>query len=132
MPPTELTLRPHQKNAVAAATWTLNQHPRARVIAACGSGKTFIAARTTARIDRRGRGLVLLPTLDLLSQMIRSWHEAGRKGPAVAVCSARQAPHARPSLRRRHQRLARHRREAVRRPQHPAGTHGSRRTSARR
>ncbi|MFB6641549.1 Helicase associated domain protein [Streptomyces chartreusis] len=91
MAPTELTLRPHQKEAVAAATRTLNQHPRASVIAACGTGKTLIAARTTARIAARGRVLVLLPTLDLLSQTLRSWRLAGRKGTAVAVCSARQA-----------------------------------------
>ncbi|MFE1957739.1 DEAD/DEAH box helicase family protein, partial [Streptomyces sp. NPDC059479] len=91
MAPTELTLRPHQKDAVAAATQTLTRHPRASVIAACGTGKTLIAARTAARVAPRGRVLVLLPTLDLLSQTIRSWHLAGRKGTAVAVCSARQA-----------------------------------------
>ncbi|GAA4561168.1 DEAD/DEAH box helicase [Streptomyces collinus] len=91
MAPTELTLRPHQKDAVAAATKTLTSHPRASVIAACGTGKTLIAARTAARVAPRGRVLVLLPTLDLLSQTIRSWHLAGRKGTAVAVCSARQA-----------------------------------------
>lgn len=91
MAPTELTLRPHQKDAVAAATQTLTCHPRASVIAACGTGKTLIAARTAARVAPRGRVLVLLPTLDLLSQTIRSWHLAGRKGAAVAVCSARQA-----------------------------------------
>ncbi|TCR16073.1 DEAD/DEAH box helicase [Streptomyces sp. BK205] len=91
MAPTELTLRPHQKDAVAAATQTLTRHPRASVIAACGTGKTLIAARTAVRVAPRGRVLVLLPTLDLLSQTIRSWHLAGRKGTAVAVCSARQA-----------------------------------------
>ncbi|MFE7497577.1 Helicase associated domain protein [Streptomyces albidoflavus] len=91
MATTELHLRPHQKDAVAAATRTLRNHPRASVIAACGTGKTLIAARTAARIAPRGRVLVLLPTLDLLSQTIRSWHQAGRKGPAIAVCSARQA-----------------------------------------
>ncbi|WP_331731087.1 Helicase associated domain protein [Streptomyces phaeochromogenes] len=91
MPKADIELRPHQKEAVAAATRTLAQHPRASVIAACGTGKTLIAARTTARIAPRGRVLVLLPTLDLLSQTIRSWHLAGRKGTAVAVCSARQA-----------------------------------------
>ncbi|MEW1926802.1 Helicase associated domain protein [Streptomyces sp. NPDC088360] len=87
----ELQLRPHQKDAVAAATRTLKTHPRASIIAACGTGKTLIAARTTARITPQGRTLVLLPTLDLLSQTIRSWRQAGRKGPAIAVCSARQA-----------------------------------------
>ncbi|MFB7657848.1 MULTISPECIES: Helicase associated domain protein [unclassified Streptomyces] len=87
----DIELRPHQKEAVAAAAATLRHHTRASVIAACGTGKTLIAARTTARIAPRGRVLVLLPTLDLLSQTIRSWHAAGRKGTTIAVCSARQA-----------------------------------------
>ncbi|MFD4231354.1 Helicase associated domain protein [Streptomyces sp. NPDC058545] len=91
MPSTDIELRPHQREAVAAATQALRQHSRTSVIAACGTGKTLIAARTTARIAPRGRVLVLLPTLDLLAQTIRSWRAAGRKGPAVAVCSARQA-----------------------------------------
>ncbi|MEU0122192.1 Helicase associated domain protein [Streptomyces albidoflavus] len=86
-----LELRPHQKDAVTAATRILGQQPRTSVIAACGTGKTLIAARTTARIAPRGRVLVLLPTLDLLSQTIRSWRLAGRKGTAIAVCSQRQA-----------------------------------------
>ncbi|MGQ4361747.1 Helicase associated domain protein [Streptomyces sp. SAS_272] len=87
----DIELRPHQKEAVAATTATLRDHARASVIAACGTGKTLIAARTTARIAPRGRVLVLLPTLDLLSQTIRSWRTAGRKGTTIAVCSARQA-----------------------------------------
>ncbi|MFF1263565.1 Helicase associated domain protein [Streptomyces sp. NPDC058321] len=91
MPSTDIELRPHQKEAVSATTRVLGTHPRASVIAACGTGKTLIAARTTARVAPRGRVLVLLPTLDLLSQTIRSWRLAGRKGTAVAVCSQRQA-----------------------------------------
>lgn len=91
MATTSLELRPHQKDAVAATTRILAEHPRASVIAACGTGKTLIAARTTVRIAPRGRVLVLLPTLDLLSQTIRSWRAAGRKGASIAVCSARQA-----------------------------------------
>ncbi|MGP4003979.1 DEAD/DEAH box helicase family protein [Streptomyces sp. 8N706] len=91
MAPSDTTLRPHQKEAVAAAAQTLRDNARASVIAACGTGKTLIAARTTARITPRGKALVLLPTLDLLSQTIRSWRAAGRKGTAVAACSARQA-----------------------------------------
>ncbi|MGW4022106.1 Helicase associated domain protein [Streptomyces sp. NPDC005009] len=87
----DIELRPHQKEAVAAAATTLRRHTRASVIAACGTGKTLVAARTTARVAARGRVLVLLPTLDLLSQTVRSWRMAGRKGIAVAVCSARQA-----------------------------------------
>lgn len=91
MPTAAIELRPHQKEAVTAAVKTLRTHPRTSLIAACGTGKTLIAARTTARLAPRGRVLVLVPTLDLLSQTVRSWHTAGHKGPAVAVCSARQA-----------------------------------------
>jgi superfamily II DNA or RNA helicase len=91
MPTADIELRPHQKEAVTAATRMLRTHARASVVAACGTGKTLIAARTAARIAPRGRVLVLVPTLDLLSQTARSWHAAGRKGPSVAVCSARQA-----------------------------------------
>ncbi|MFI8991566.1 Helicase associated domain protein [Streptomyces antimycoticus] len=87
----DLELRPHQKEAVTAAVKTLRTHARASVVAACGTGKTLIAARTAARIAASGRVLVLVPTLDLLSQTIRSWRAAGRKGTTVAVCSARQA-----------------------------------------
>ncbi|WP_408058147.1 DEAD/DEAH box helicase family protein [Streptomyces tauricus] len=91
MATTHLELRPHQKEAVSAAARVLRTKPRTSVIAACGTGKTLIAARTAARIAPRGHVLVLLPTLDLLAQAIRCWRAAGRKGPAVAVCSARQA-----------------------------------------
>ncbi|MFD6335470.1 DEAD/DEAH box helicase family protein [Streptomyces niveus] len=91
MAPADIELRPHQKETVTAAVKVLRDHPRASVVAACGTGKTLIAARTTARVASRGRVLVLLPTLDLLSQTVRSWHTAGRKGLSVAVCSARQA-----------------------------------------
>ncbi|MFJ8078887.1 Helicase associated domain protein [Streptomyces sp. NPDC096176] len=87
----DLELRPHQKEAVTAAVKTLRTHTRVTVVAACGTGKTLIAARTAFRLAARGRVLVLVPTLDLLSQTVRSWHAAGRKGHAVAVCSARQA-----------------------------------------
>lgn len=87
----DIELRPHQKKAVAPMTATLRDHARASVIAACGTGRTLIAARTTARIAPRGPVLVLLPTLDLLSQTIRSWRTAGRKGTTIAICSARQA-----------------------------------------
>ncbi|MET9438060.1 Helicase associated domain protein [Streptomyces sp. NPDC006551] len=87
----DIELRPHQQEAVTAAVKALRARSRATVVAACGTGKTLIAARTTGRLTPQGRTLVLLPTLDLLSQTARSWHTAGPKGTTVAVCSARQA-----------------------------------------
>ncbi|WP_444465707.1 DEAD/DEAH box helicase family protein, partial [Streptomyces yangpuensis] len=65
---------------------------RATVISACGTGKTFIAAAAALRLARHGRVLVLLPTLDLLTQTVREWRLAGHTGPAVAVCSLEDDP----------------------------------------
>ncbi|MFI5766844.1 DEAD/DEAH box helicase family protein [Streptomyces sp. NPDC051563] len=91
-----ITLRPHQEEAVEAIVRGLELRPgrripkaglRATVVAACGTGKTFIAAAAALRLARSGRVLVLLPTLDLLTQTAREWRTAGHTGPAVAVCS---------------------------------------------
>ncbi len=35
---------------------------------------------------------MLVPTLDLLAQTVKAWHDAGHKGPAVAVCSLQDDP----------------------------------------
>ncbi|MEV7594089.1 Helicase associated domain protein [Streptomyces sp. NPDC089922] len=92
----EITLRPHQEEAVEAIVRGLDIPPgkripksglRATVVAACGTGKTFIAAAAALRLARGGRVLVVLPTLDLLTQTAREWRTAGHDGPAVAVCS---------------------------------------------
>ncbi|MEV7547462.1 Helicase associated domain protein [Streptomyces sp. NPDC089915] len=94
--PNRITLRPHQEEAVEAIVRGLDIPPgkriprpglRATVVAACGTGKTFIAAAAALRLARGGRILVLLPTLDLLTQTAREWRTAGHDGPAVAVCS---------------------------------------------
>ncbi|KUN58233.1 helicase [Streptomyces griseorubiginosus] len=61
---------------------------RTQVIAATGSGKTLIAAESAQRLSVR-RVLVLVPTLDLLTQMAGAWRRAGRSGAMVGVCSLR-------------------------------------------
>jgi len=91
MPTDDIELRPHQKQAVTAVARALRTGARASVVAACGTGKTLIAARSATRLVPCGRVLVLVPTLDLLAQTAQVWRAAGRRGPAVAVCSARQA-----------------------------------------
>ncbi|WUT01456.1 Helicase associated domain protein (plasmid) [Streptomyces sp. NBC_00708] len=103
MPSTgKFTLRPHQVEAVDAVVRGLDIPPgkkiprtglRATVVAACGTGKTFIAAHSALRLARHGRVLVLVPTLDLLTQTVREWRAAGHHGPAVAVCSLEDDPH---------------------------------------
>ncbi|MFE5773912.1 Helicase associated domain protein [Streptomyces sp. NPDC056485] len=92
----DVTLRPHQEEAVEAIVRGLDIPPgkripkaglRATVVAACGTGKTFIAAAAALRLARGGRVLVLLPTLDLLTQTVREWRTAGHDEPAVGACS---------------------------------------------
>ncbi|MGW1140552.1 Helicase associated domain protein [Streptomyces zhihengii] len=93
-------LRDHQIEAVAAIVRGFDIPPggipwnglRGQVHAACGTGKTIISAASAKRIVPKGRILVLVPTLDLLAQTVKAWHDAGHKGPAVAVCSLQGDP----------------------------------------
>ncbi|MEU3787436.1 Helicase associated domain protein [Streptomyces sp900129855] len=93
-------LRDHQIEAVAAIVRGLDIPPggipwnglRGQVHAACGTGKTIIAAASAKRIVPKGRILVLVPTLDLLTQTVQAWRAAGHMGPAVAVCSLQDDP----------------------------------------
>lgn len=93
-------LREHQIEAVAAIVRGLDIPPggiplnglRGQVHAACGTGKTIIAAASAKRLVPKGRILVLVPTLDLLTQTVQAWRGAGHTGPAVAVCSLTDDP----------------------------------------
>ncbi|MFF3487312.1 Helicase associated domain protein [Streptomyces sp. NPDC002701] len=92
-----MELRPHQAEAVDNVVRILGVPPggrmppeglRTQVIAATGSGKTLIGAESAQRLSAR-RVLVLVPTLDLLTQMAGAWRRAGRSGAMVGVCSLR-------------------------------------------
>lgn len=93
-------LRPHQVEAVSAIVRGLDTPPggipddglRVNVVSACGTGKTVIAAHASRRIAKGGRILVMLPTLDLLTQTVREWRAEGHKGDSVAVCSLDDDP----------------------------------------
>ncbi|MYR87202.1 DEAD/DEAH box helicase family protein [Streptomyces sp. SID685] len=93
-------LRAHQIEAVAAIVRGFDIPPggipvnglRGQVHAACGTGKTIIAAASAKRLVPKGRVLVLVPTLDLLTQTVQAWRAAGHTGPAVAVCSLQDDP----------------------------------------
>lgn len=93
-------LRDHQIEAVAAIVRGFDIPPggipvnglRGQVHAACGTGKTIIAAASAKRLFPKGRILVLVPTLDLLTQTVQAWRRAGHTGPAVAVCSLTDDP----------------------------------------
>ncbi|MCF3105331.1 Helicase associated domain protein [Streptomyces roseoverticillatus] len=87
-------LFPHQVEAVDAILRVL-QTPadghlpaeglRTQVIAATGSGKTLIATEAAQKLGAR-RVLVLVPTLDLLTQTAAAWREGGRTGAMIGVC----------------------------------------------
>ncbi|MGW2240279.1 Helicase associated domain protein [Streptomyces sp. NPDC001759] len=92
-----MELRPHQAEAVDNVARILGTPPggrmppeglRTQVIAATGSGKSLIAAESAHQLSAR-RVLVLVPTLDLLTQMAGAWRKAGRGGAMVGVCSLR-------------------------------------------
>ncbi|MER5927301.1 DEAD/DEAH box helicase [Streptomyces mirabilis] len=92
-----VALRPHQIEAVDSVLRVLSEPPggrmppeglRTQVIAATGSGKTLIGVESANRLSAR-RVLVLVPTLDLLTQMADAWRRGGRRGAMVGVCSLR-------------------------------------------
>ncbi|MEU6161413.1 Helicase associated domain protein [Streptomyces sp. NPDC047130] len=61
---------------------------RTQVIMATGSGKTRVAAHSTEKLHA-GRVLVLVPSLDLLTQTETAWRQAGRTGPMIGMSSLR-------------------------------------------
>ena len=84
------TRRPDQVAAVADVVRTLADRDRAKLIAACGTGKTLMAF-WVARDLGSERILVLLPSLALVRQFRTEWAEAANRegwGPTIyAVCS---------------------------------------------
>jgi superfamily II DNA or RNA helicase len=86
------TLWPHQRDAVEAIRKVLTDHDRAVLHMACGTGKTRVGGEIAVHLGRAGHGRVLLvvPSLELISQTLREWIDAfGRTalGRLVAVCS---------------------------------------------
>lgn len=82
-------LWPHQADAVDAVCRHFETDDRCTVVAACGTGKTRIGAEVSRRIAATGRVLVVVPTLELLTQTAAAYAavmgaEAGAIG---AVCS---------------------------------------------
>jgi superfamily II DNA or RNA helicase len=94
------SLRPHQWEAVEALCKTLAEAERATAVMACGTGKTRVGAEVAHLLARSGTGraLVVVPTLELISQTMREWADhLGRPalGTVIAVCSDREVLSAR-------------------------------------
>ncbi|MGW2255703.1 Helicase associated domain protein [Kitasatospora sp. NPDC001660] len=91
-----VSLRGHQEEALEAIVRGLTPRPgrpaspnglRVTVQMATGSGKSYVGAAAGQKLAPRGVVLVVVPTLDLLVQMVGSWRAAGRSGDMHAVCS---------------------------------------------
>ncbi|MFG2986004.1 Helicase associated domain protein [Streptomyces sp. NPDC048258] len=94
-----MELRPHQREAVDAVLKALEmpasgrlpeQGLRSQVVMATGSGKSLVAARSAAELRAR-RVLVLVPSLDLLTQTEAAWRAGGRTGAVLGVSSLRES-----------------------------------------
>ncbi len=85
-PPPELD-RPHQIEAVDAVLSGFQTASRGQLIMACGTGKTFVCLWVKEQLKAK-RTLVLVPSLNLLSQMVNEWTFAARQPfDALCVCS---------------------------------------------
>jgi superfamily II DNA or RNA helicase len=85
-PPPQLD-RPHQIEAVDAVLSGFQKADRGQLIMACGTGKTFVCLWVKERLKAK-RTLLLVPSLNLLSQILNEWTFAAREPfDALCVCS---------------------------------------------
>jgi superfamily II DNA or RNA helicase len=66
------TPRPHQQQAISGVTTGMRDHDRGQLIMACGTGKTLTALWITEQL-KPAVTLVLVPSLNLLSQTLSEW-----------------------------------------------------------
>jgi len=79
--------RPDQREAIADVLRGFRKHDRGQLIRACGTGKTLIGLRIAEAMNAR-RTLVLVPSLSLISQILRDWTGDGlRPFRFLPVCS---------------------------------------------
>lgn len=82
-------LWPHQVDAVDAVTRAVGRGGRTTLVAACGTGKTRIGGAVAADLGSSRRVLIVLPTIELLTQTLQAYRAAADSplGTVVAVCS---------------------------------------------
>ena len=91
LPQAKRKLRPeprdHQIEARSAVVQGLQSAARGQLIMACGTGKTYVTLWIKERLDAQ-RTLVLVPSLGLLSQLLREWtFAAATPFEVLCVCS---------------------------------------------
>lgn len=78
---------PHQKLAIENTVAGLLKNKRGQLIMACGSGKTITAQRIDEKLNSK-LSLVLVPSLLLVQQTLKSWREESQKDfLSMAICS---------------------------------------------
>jgi superfamily II DNA or RNA helicase len=79
--------RDHQNEAITAVAQGLRTADRGQLIMACGTGKTYVTLWIKERLNAQ-RTLALVPSLGLLSQLLREWtFAATNEFEAICVCS---------------------------------------------
>ncbi|MBW8457969.1 MAG: Helicase associated domain protein [Thiobacillus sp.] len=81
------TPRDHQNEAITAVAQGLQTTDRGQIIMACGTGKTYVTLWIKEQLVAQ-RTLVLVPSLGLLSQLLREWtFAAATPFEVLCVCS---------------------------------------------
>ncbi len=81
------TPREHQIEAIAAVTESFNTADRGQLIMACGTGKTYTTLWIKEQLGAHNT-LVLVPSLSLLSQILKEWtFAATHPFEVLCVCS---------------------------------------------
>jgi len=79
--------RDHQNEAITAVAQGLQTADRGQLIMACGTGKTYVTLWIKEQLGAQ-RTLVLVPSLGLLSQLLREWtFAAATPFEVLCVCS---------------------------------------------
>ncbi|HEY1618621.1 MAG TPA: Helicase associated domain protein [Streptosporangiaceae bacterium] len=79
--------RGYQADAVEAIVSGLAGGGRRQLIMACGTGKTYVASQTAARLAGDGVTAVLVPSILLAAQTITAWQAGCPTDQVLAVCS---------------------------------------------
>ncbi|MFF9403658.1 Helicase associated domain protein [Streptomyces sp. NPDC014744] len=82
-----IQLRKHQHEAFQAAIRGLTHLPRVTVISATGTGKTYTAMRIGEHFAPQGNILIVVPSLNLISQTADHWDRRSTVGNLLGVCS---------------------------------------------
>ena len=80
---------PHQQEAIEKICNHFKTEDRAKMIMACGTGKTFTALKIAEKLtDNKGFILFLVPSITLLSQVLKEWSQQSQKHiNAICICS---------------------------------------------